>query len=316
MIQVGEEEPHPICILREGGTECMKLDLLVDEYTEFSVLGSGPIHLAGYYMMQDEDGFEDGFEEDDEDGFEDGFEEDDDDFDEIDLDPKYDGSRPLLGFDAEGEPIFLGDEDLIEDGTSEEDWDDEEDSSEEDLELVQPEKRKVLIEDVTEQDGGEKGKKDVKKAAGKQKEEKKRKVTAEDGKEKNKEKKLKERKEETLKEKSRVRRYPNGFEIHDLQFGSSSGKLAKAGKRVSVKYVGKLKNGSIFDQTKGRKTFQFRLGVGEVIKGWDRGVEGMRVGDKRKIVVPPQMGYGSSKVGPIPPNSTLTFEVELVDVKN
>jgi hypothetical protein len=57
------------------------------------------------------------------------------------------------------------------------------------------------------------------------------------------------------------------------------------------------------------------VGIGEVIKGWDKGVEGMRVGDKRKLVVPPSMGYGSSRAGIIPPNSTLHFEVELVNVK-
>ena len=91
--------------------------------------------------------------------------------------------------------------------------------------------------------------------------------------------------------------------------------MAKPGKKVVVKYVGKLKNGKVFDQTTGNKTFSFRLGVGEVIKGWDRGVEGMRVGDKRKLVVPPQMGYGATRTGPIPPNSELHFDVELLDVK-
>jgi FK506-binding nuclear protein len=114
----------------------------------------------------------------------------------------------------------------------------------------------------------------------------------------------------------RVRRFANGFEIEDVKLGSATGKVAKAGKKVVVKYVGRLKNGTIFDQTKGNKTFTFRLGVGEVIKGWDRGVDGMRVGDVRKLTIPPQMGYGSSRTGPIPANSTLLFNVELVDVKN
>ena len=113
----------------------------------------------------------------------------------------------------------------------------------------------------------------------------------------------------------RVRRFANGFEIEDLKVGPANGKLAKPGKKVVVKYVGKLKNGKVFDQTTGNKTFSFRLGVGEVIKGWDRGVEGMRVGDKRKLVVPPQMGYGATRTGPIPPNSELHFDVELLDVK-
>lgn len=84
-----------------------------------------------------------------------------------------------------------------------------------------------------------------------------------------------------------------------------------------VKYVGRLKsNGKVFDATRGSKTFSFRLGVGEVIKGWDRGVEGMRVGDKRRLIIPPAMGYGASGAGKaIPPNAWLDFDVELVNVK-
>ncbi|EIE23522.1 peptidyl-prolyl cis-trans isomerase, partial [Coccomyxa subellipsoidea C-169] len=93
--------------------------------------------------------------------------------------------------------------------------------------------------------------------------------------------------------------------------------LAKLGQKVGVRYRGTLaKSGKVFDETKGNKTFSFRLGVGEVIKGWDRGVVGMRVGDKRRLTVPPQMAYGTSGVrGAIPPNATLNFDVELVDVK-
>jgi FK506-binding nuclear protein len=72
----------------------------------------------------------------------------------------------------------------------------------------------------------------------------------------------------------------------------------------------------VFDSTKGKKAFEFRLGVGEVIKGWDVGVKGMRVGDKRQLVIPPSMGYGREGVrGAIPPNATLVFDIELVDVK-
>lgn len=87
-----------------------------------------------------------------------------------------------------------------------------------------------------------------------------------------------------------------------------------AGKQVVVKYVGKLAaNGRVFDQS---KSFKFRLGVGEVIKGWDRGIVGMRVGDRRRLTIPPQMAYGPKGVkGSIPPNATLVFEVELVSVK-
>ena len=118
-------------------------------------------------------------------------------------------------------------------------------------------------------------------------------------------------------EQQRVRRFDNGFVIETLASSkSATAPMAKAGKKIKVRYVGKLaKTGKIFDQTKGAATFGFRLGVGEVIKGWDRGCEGMRVGDKRRLTVPPQMGYGSSGIrGVIPGNATLVFDVELVGV--
>ncbi len=78
-------------------------------------------------------------------------------------------------------------------------------------------------------------------------------------------------------------------------------------------YVGRLDNGKIFDQS--RAPFEFRLGVGRVIKGWDLGVASMRVGGKRKLIVPAKLAYGAAGVpGTIPPNATLTFEVELLGV--
>uniref|UniRef100_A0A7S0UZ28 peptidylprolyl isomerase n=1 Tax=Polytomella parva TaxID=51329 RepID=A0A7S0UZ28_9CHLO len=114
-----------------------------------------------------------------------------------------------------------------------------------------------------------------------------------------------------------VRKWENGFQYEELIVGPANGKKANQGNRVSVRYVGSLKsNGKVFDRTTG-KPFSFRLGVGEVIKGWDVGVNGMRVGDKRRLTIPPQMAYGSSGAPPtIPPNATLVFDVELVDVKN
>ena len=85
---------------------------------------------------------------------------------------------------------------------------------------------------------------------------------------------------------------------------------------MEVRYVGRLAaSGKVFDAAQGKKTFKFRLGVGEVIKGWHRGVDGMRVGDARRLTVPPAMAYGSAGVrGAIPPNATLEFDVELVNV--
>ena len=100
----------------------------------------------------------------------------------------------------------------------------------------------------------------------------------------------------------------------DLVVGS--GAEAVAGKTVSVHYTGKLTDGTKFDSSLDRgDPFSFRLGAGQVIKGWDQGVAGMKVGGKRLLTVPPELGYGQRGFpGAIPPNSTLVFEVELLGV--
>ena len=105
-----------------------------------------------------------------------------------------------------------------------------------------------------------------------------------------------------------------GLEIVDIKVGT--GALAQAGKQVSVHYVGTLTNGTKFDSSRDRgEGFDFTLGGGEVIKGWDQGVAGMKVGGLRKLTIPPELAYGNRGFPPvIPPNSTLVFEVELLSV--
>ncbi|MBI2376147.1 MAG: FKBP-type peptidyl-prolyl cis-trans isomerase [Deltaproteobacteria bacterium] len=104
------------------------------------------------------------------------------------------------------------------------------------------------------------------------------------------------------------------FKITDRQVGT--GAEAVAGKRVSVHYTGTLENGSKFDSSVDRgQPFSFVLGKGQVIKGWDQGFAGMKVGGKRRLEIPPEMGYGARGFPPvIPPNSRLIFEVELLEV--
>ncbi|MBI4713204.1 MAG: FKBP-type peptidyl-prolyl cis-trans isomerase [Planctomycetes bacterium] len=108
---------------------------------------------------------------------------------------------------------------------------------------------------------------------------------------------------------------PTGLKYIDLAVGN--GTQAKAGNRVSVHYTGWLTNGAKFDSSKDRgQPFNFGLGAGQVIKGWDEGVAGMKIGGKRKLTIPPQLGYGPRGAGNvIPPNATLVFEVELLGVQ-
>ena len=106
----------------------------------------------------------------------------------------------------------------------------------------------------------------------------------------------------------------NGLQVQDLKVGT--GPEAKTGFAVAVNYLGTLENGTKFDSSYDRgQPFQFVLGAGQVIKGWDIGVVGMKVGGKRKLVIPPALAYGEKGIGPIPPNSTLVFEVELLAVQ-
>ena len=96
-----------------------------------------------------------------------------------------------------------------------------------------------------------------------------------------------------------------------------TGPAARAGDTVTVHYVGKLRDGKVFDSSKARGVpFDFPLGGGMVIAGWDAGVEGMRVGGVRQLVIPPAEAYGAKGMPPvIPPGSTLSFEVELLGIK-
>ena len=106
----------------------------------------------------------------------------------------------------------------------------------------------------------------------------------------------------------------SGLIYEDLTIGT--GTEATPGRQVTVHYTGWLTDGTKFDSSKDRNDpFSFDLGGGRVIKGWDQGVAGMKVGGKRKLTIPPQLGYGARGAGGvIPPNATLVFEVELLGV--
>lgn len=104
------------------------------------------------------------------------------------------------------------------------------------------------------------------------------------------------------------------FKIEDLKKGE--GREVSSGDKIIIHYHGTLENGKVFDSSYERgKPFETRIGVGQVIDGWDMGVIGMKIGGKRRLTIPPQLAYGDRAIGDIPAGSTLIFEVELIDIR-
>ena len=390
-----------VCSFRGGGQEHCPLDLVLDEYAEFSIEGACSVHLVGYYMPEfgPEDMGDSSEEEDDQEWMEGDSESDYSSSGEgEDSDLEDEEREHLRRALMEGGAVFVD----SDDSEGYDDYSEEDNSDEEAPELVPMEDRPTIEEvfgeegeadeaeakvkgkrtraekkdeaakagkgAVEDADGnlrlpqkrgaGEVGVREVRAAkrlegegiSNKKEQPQKEKARGEGA--SSKEKGSKGAAEEPKKggkvaaegskkggkggkgteegpnkgenggkgkEKAQqedIRRYPNGFEVIVLTRGAPDAKVAKPGKRVQVRYTGRLQtNGKVFDKTKGSATFSFRLGVGEVIQGWDVGVRGMRVGDKRRLTVPPEMGYGNQTQGPIPANSTLVFDVELVGVK-
>ncbi len=104
----------------------------------------------------------------------------------------------------------------------------------------------------------------------------------------------------------------SGLVVQDETIGT--GAVAEPGDVLTVNYTGTLQDGTVFDTSVGKTPFQFTLGAGEVIPGWDEGLVGMQVGGQRILIIPPNLAYGAQGEGPIPPNATLTFEINLLSV--
>jgi FK506-binding nuclear protein len=327
---IDTKEEFVLCAFIGNAVESCSVDLVLRDYCEFAVETSGgsevEAHVTGYYVPEydedeeaamrmyggeGEDGEEMYDDEDDED------EEDDEDF---------------MGFGDDEDDDFTSSSD--DDDEDEEDDDSEEDDVSEEEEAgggkKVTQKGGVVIKELSDdEDDDEDEDEDESESEEEEEEEeeapKKRQQSKQQAAPAPASKKQKTDdvgKQNAAPNKDNVntqkptKEHRNGMEIVNThQTTKPNSKKATPGSRCQMKYVGKLPSGKIFDQTKGNAGFTFRLGVGEVIKGWDVGVNGMREGDKRTLYVPASMGYGKKGVpGTIPKNSPLVFDVELMRV--
>lgn len=343
MLEHGKAE-FLLCTLDQGNTRQMPLDLCFVEGEEvtFFLNGKGTVHLTGYLT--------DGLQDDDESSDEEVSlpdEEEEDQENELNMgdhEPQkpskrskkakklstpmlVSSSNPVLAFNGESEDESDTDFDVdqVEDET--EDDTDEESSEEEDpqpLSLVQPkrspQKRSADKALGNATPSGEKraltpstspGDTVAKKKRRRSKKQRSETPTADsDNAQGQALPQAAARAAHTQEDKgAALTQLPGGVVSSDLRVGS--GPPAKPGRVMHVYYTGRLSNNKVFDSCTSGKAFSFRLGKNEVIKGWDTGIRGMKVGGKRRLVIPPSQGYGNSRMGAIPPNSTLFFDVEL-----
>jgi FK506-binding nuclear protein len=308
-----------LCSLTPGKIEQCTLNLTFEEDDEFllEVVGKNEVHLSGNYIDQAPDQIPYN--------------------DESELETESDHALDEVSSDVEMNPEDLAD--ILGDEDEDEDEDDdakrfEEVPSDHEAKTLKSTKRRRVSDTVEHEPvPGDKTSKKAKKLKAENgaavpvsadagvdaqnKREKKDKKAKKGVESKEGDSKKEEGKggdvEQKKGDKGAMRELPNGLKIQDAKLGD--GPQAKSGMKVNMRYIGKLLDGKVFDSNKSGKPFSFRLGAGEVIKGWDEGVAGMKVGGERLLIVPPPLGYGKRKMGDIPPNSTLRFEVKLLDIK-
>jgi len=279
-----------LCALKAGTFEQTTTDIILQEddlYT-FEVVGKNTVHLTGNYLDQGGNNPPPTF-----------MDSDDEEMDSDDEEEAYDLRD--VSSDVEMHP-----DDLV--GI-------ESDASRFEEVVEEPPKQvKRPRESETEPE------KDASKSKADKKKKKKQKgesgqaidVTPEENKKEEKnEKNEKEKKEK--KPKLIEKDLAGGIKLLDAKVGD--GPMAKKGSTVKMRYIGKLQNGKIFDKNISGKPFTFHLGKGEVIKGWDEGIVGMQAGGERKLTIPPAMAYGNKSMEGIPKNSTLIFEVKLLEIR-
>ncbi|KAF9338975.1 peptidylprolyl isomerase fpr4 [Linnemannia elongata] len=336
-----------LCSLIPGSVDQQKLDVAFAEGEEitFSVTGDNVVHLSGNYLPDTgaQDGDEDDYDEDD-DGMYGGYDQDDD--GNIVISQGTKRLADLIGDededeDSEDDPDFTGEDDEEDEDDSDDDDDEEssnpyaaqvegdEDGSEEDEGDEEEEDDEENggddddDEDENNDDDDDDDEDDSEDDEDEEPEPVKKEAAPATKKQKVSEEKaipIKPKQEATpvkVKEepkKAHKKTLPNGLVIEDTKAGE--GARAKSGKKIGMRYIGRLENGKVFDKNTSGKPFSFKLGAGEVIKGWDLGIQGMQLNGERRLTIPPALAYGSQGAPPdIPRNATLVFEVKLVSLK-
>lgn len=326
-----EDSTYLLCTLGKK-TPQVALDLNFDEGDQISLStkGEGVVHLTGYLMPTEEDLFGGDDEEEEE--------------EEVEASPQKGKGKDRVAkkvaqkVNAKEVELEEGEEDELdetfelpkgakgadeeeEDSDDDDDEDDDDDDDEDDDEGMEDSKLDAAEDsddddeeddDEDDDDDDEDDSEDEQPKAKVAKVEKK--VSKQNGVENGKASTKEQKKEGHQQQEAKTRTLQGGLVVEDLKVGS--GQEAKPGKKLAVYYEGRLKkNNKVFDSTSKGPGFKFALGRGEVIKGWDLGVSGMKVGGKRRLTVPHQLAYGTRGSPPvIPPNSTLVFDVELKNV--
>ncbi|KAI8051683.1 hypothetical protein BDF22DRAFT_691730 [Syncephalis plumigaleata] len=288
VIAVVDGKEYVLCNLIPNKIEQQPLDVIFSMGEEITlyVTGKNEVFLTGNYIP-DADGDD---EEDDED-------DEEIDSDELDMDSDEE-------LDSEEEAKLLK---LIAQDDEDIEYSDEDEEEEEEEEKPVPVKKvkevantKRKAEEVPVQTSKEKKNK-------KEKKEKKENTAASEPAVK------KEEDKKSKATKSNRKELSNGLIIEDVETGT--GPKATKGKRLAMRYIGRLMNGKVFDQNTKGKPFNFKLGKGEVIKGWDQGIDGMQLNGKRRLTIPPKLAYGARGAPPdIPANATLQFDIQLVGI--
>ncbi|KWU43992.1 hypothetical protein RHOSPDRAFT_34421 [Rhodotorula sp. JG-1b] len=274
-----------LAVLKPNGTEQVSINVnLVEdvEVVEFSVSGDNAVHLVGHYIRQED--FDEPPSSDEE--------YDSDDFD------SEDGDEDISGL------IDMDDEEMEEAASR----------IQEIEEQPKPSKKRAAAEEEAPAGADDStaslSKNQKKKLAKKQKSENGEAVAPAAAAAVPEPKKKAEEPKKADTKKTQV--LAGGLEITDVKVGE--GAAAKNGSKVGMRYIGKLENGKVFDSNTKGAPLTFTLGRGQVIKGWDLGVAGIKVGGERKLRIPAKLAYGSQKIAGIPPNSTLIFDIKCVKI--